>query len=74
MNDTHLTHFDHIADDTRAKHTEMQLNQRATRRAIAINAVVMARTHAGRHEEMFSPEDSDILVGIMNLLDKVAAT
>lgn len=71
MNDTpeRLTHFDNISDDaTRA------VSLRGLRRAIAVNAVAMAREHAGRTDEPFSQSDADVIMYITELLDKVAAT
>ena len=36
-----------------------KVQQRSLRRAIAVNAVVMARTHADRHEEPFTQQDAE---------------
>lgn len=62
--------FSNIADGTKR---EIHNNQRGTRRAIATNAVQSARFHAGRSDEQWTQSDADILVAIMELLDKVAA-
>jgi hypothetical protein len=50
------------------------VQQRGLRRAIAINAVVMAREHAERATEPFTQSDADVVMYITELLDKVAAT
>ena len=50
-----------------------KVQQRSLRRAIAINAVVMARTHADRHEEPFTQQDADVIMAITELLDRLAA-
>jgi hypothetical protein len=47
---------------------------RGLRRAIAINAVTMAREQGGKEKEPWTTEESDILVAIMELLEKVAGT
>jgi len=54
--------------DTRA------VSLRGLRRALAVNAVVMAREHANRAKEPFSQQDADVIMYITELLDKVAAT
>ena len=48
------------------------VQQRGLRRAIAINAVEMAKTHAGREQEPFSQQEADVIVAIMELLDRIA--
>jgi hypothetical protein len=50
------------------------VQQRGLRRAIAINAVVMAREHADRATDPFSQSDADVIMYITELLDKVAAS
>jgi hypothetical protein len=50
------------------------VQQRGLRRAIAVNAVVMAREHANRAGEPFTQSDADVIMYITELLDKVAAT
>jgi hypothetical protein len=52
----------------------IEVQQRGLRRAIAINAVVMAREHASRSAEPFSQSDADVIMYITELLDKVAGT
>jgi hypothetical protein len=52
----------------------IEVQQRGLRRAIAINAVVMARDHAQRSAEPFSQADADVIMYITELLDKVAGT
>jgi hypothetical protein len=47
---------------------------RGLRRAIAINAVQMARDQRGDATEPWTTEESDILMAIMELLEKVAGT
>lgn len=49
-----------------------KMRLRGYRRAIAINAVVMAREHADRATEPFSQSDADVVMYITELLDKVA--
>jgi hypothetical protein len=64
-----LPHFDNISDVANER-----LKGRGQRRAVAINAVQMAREQGGRGKETWTTEESDILVAIMELLDKVAGT
>lgn len=52
--------------------TENKWDLRAVRRAAALNVVTLARSHAGRHEEMYSQDDADVIMAIMELLDRVA--
>jgi hypothetical protein len=61
--------FDSISDVANER-----LKGRGQRRAVAINAVQMAREQGGRGKETWTTEESDILVAIMDLLDKVAGT
>jgi hypothetical protein len=49
------------------------VQQRGLRRAIAVNAVVMAREHADRAGEPFTQSDADVIMYITELLDRVAA-
>jgi hypothetical protein len=66
--------FDTIGDATvKEQHDKMRREQRSWRRAAAINAVQMARSHAGKSDnDAYSGEDGDVAVMIMELLDKVA--
>lgn len=59
--------FPEIAMDVARK-----VSLRGLRRAIAVNAVVMAREHADRASEPFSQSDADVIMYITELLDKVA--
>jgi hypothetical protein len=59
--------FTNISGDIRA------VQQRGLRRAIAVNAVVMAREHANRTHEPFTQSDADVIMYITELLDKVAS-
>lgn len=49
-----------------------KLEQRAERRAAALNAVDLARRHANRNEEPYSQSEADVIMVIMELLDRVA--
>lgn len=49
-----------------------KVSLRGLRRAIAVNAVVMAREHANRATEPFSQQDADVIMYITELLDKLA--
>ena len=62
-----LDHFDDIGNGAKIK-----VQQRGLRRAIAINAVVMAREHAGRGKEPFSQQEADVIMAVTELLDKVS--
>jgi hypothetical protein len=62
-----LDHFDDISNDAK-----MKVQQRGLRRAIAINAVVLAREHARRSKEPFSQSEADVIMAITELLDKVS--
>jgi hypothetical protein len=62
-----LDHFDDISNGAK-----MKVQQRGLRRAIAINAVVMAREHASRAKEPFSQQEADVIMAITELLDKVS--
>jgi hypothetical protein len=68
--------FDTIGDAAvKEQHDKMKREQRGWRRAAAINAVQMARDHAGKSDnDAYSGEESDVVVMIMELLDKVAGT
>jgi hypothetical protein len=61
-----------FAEISNGKAREVQ--QRGLRRAIAVNAVVMARDHASRSTEPFSQAEADVIMYITELLDKVAGT
>ena len=67
MNDMHDANFDKISEVA-----NQRKELRAFRRAAAINAVAMARIHGGRHEELYSQSDADVIMAIMELLDRVA--
>jgi hypothetical protein len=71
-----MTHreFDTIGDAVvKEQHDKTRREQRSWRRAAAMNAVQMARVHAGKSDnDAYSGEESDIVVAIMDLLDKVA--
>jgi hypothetical protein len=62
-----MDHFDDISNGAK-----MKVQQRGLRRAISINAVVMAREHAGRAKEPFSQQEADVIMAITELLDKVS--
>jgi hypothetical protein len=65
--------FDNIAEGTIKEHERTRREQRGWRRAAAINAVQMARDHAGKSDnDAYSGEDSDVVFMIVELLDKVA--
>jgi cation transport regulator ChaB len=65
--------FDNIAAAPIKDHADKRRGQRGWRRAAAMNAVQMARSHAGKSDnDQYSSEESDIVVAIMELLDKVA--
>lgn len=68
--------FDGIGDAAiKEQHDKTRREQRGWRRAAAINAVQMARSHAGKNDnDAYSGEDGDVVVMIMELLDKVAGT
>jgi hypothetical protein len=51
-----------------------KVQQRGLRRALAVNAVLMAREHAERSSEPVSQADADVIMYITELLDKVAGT
>jgi hypothetical protein len=67
MNDHNTPDFADIANGAARK-----VQQRGLRRAIAINAVQMAREHAERGEEPFSQQDADVIMAITELLDRVS--
>ena len=62
-----LTHFDDIGNGVKIK-----IHQRGLRRAIAINAVTMAKDHAGNGNEPYSQQEADVIMAITELLDKVS--
>jgi hypothetical protein len=62
-----MTHFDTISDDAKKS-----VSLRGLRRATAINAVAMAREHAQRGSEPYNQNEADVIMAIMELLDKVA--
>jgi hypothetical protein len=64
MNDTHLPHFDNITDHRK--------EQRSERRANVLNLVQIARVHAGRGDEPYSQSEADVIMLMMELLDRVA--
>jgi hypothetical protein len=61
-----MTHFDDIGDAAKRS-----VSLRGLRRALAINAVQMAREHAGRSNEPWSQNEADVVMAITELLDKV---
>ena len=63
-----MTHFDDIGDAAKRS-----VSMRGLRRALAINAVQMAREHANRGAEPFTQSDADVIMAITELLDKVTA-
>jgi hypothetical protein len=70
MNDApkeRMTHFDDISNGVKRS-----VQQRGLRRAIAINAVTMAKEHAGREKEPYSQQEADVIMAITELLDKVS--
>ena len=70
--DTRLTHFDRIPDEQLREVASQRIDQRAQRRAAAINAVQLSREHAGQAEAPFSQNEADVIMAIMELLDRVA--
>jgi hypothetical protein len=54
------------------KTAKKRIEARSHRRALAINAVDTARAHAGRHDGGWTLPDSDTVIAIMDLLDRVA--
>jgi peroxiredoxin len=62
-----MSHFDDIGDIAKKS-----VGMRSLRRAAAVNAVVMAREHAQRALEPFTQSDADVIMAIMELLEKVA--
>lgn len=70
--DENLTRIpdDHLRDVASARR-----DQRGQRRAAAINAVQLARAHAGRTEaDLYSQSEADVIMAITELLDRVAET
>jgi hypothetical protein len=72
MSDTRLTHFDRIPEEQLREVTNQRIEQRAQRRAAAINAVQLSREHGGQGADPFSQNDADVIMAIMELLDRVA--
>lgn len=75
MNDIHIDELNQLEEHIRDQiddATEERRRLRAIRRAAAINVVTLARSHAGRQEEMYSQSDADVIMAIMELLDRVA--
>lgn len=65
--------FDTIGAEVGKEHERTQREQRGWRRAAAMNAVQMARVHAGKSDnDAYSGDESDILFAIVELLEKVA--
>ena len=60
------------AVDSVATDVQDKVQRRAARRLVAINAVVLARRHAGREKTDFSQADADAIMTIMELLDRVS--
>lgn len=73
MNDTTITQ-DHAFDDISVGTVAHKVHQRGYRRAVAVNAVMMAREHAERASEPVTQQDADVIMYITELLDKVAAS
>jgi hypothetical protein len=59
--------FDDISNGAKIK-----VQQRGLRRAIAMNAVQMAREHGDKGKEPWSQNEADVVMAITELLDKVA--
>ena len=59
--------FDDISNGAK-----MKVQQRGLRRAIAMNAVQMAREHGDKGKEPWSQNEADVVMAITELLDKVA--
>lgn len=74
MNEHNSEHgeFANIAENPLRELGERKREERGLRRAAAVNAVTMARSHAGRHEEPYSQSDADTIMAITELLDRVA--
>ena len=72
MNDVHIPQFDTIADDRIKEVADQRRAQRGDRRAAALNAVGIARMHGGRDGEPYSQSEADVIMAIMELLDRVA--
>ena len=67
-----MNDFDNIGDDRIKEVADERKRLRAIRRAFAINAVTTAREHGGRSEEPYSQSDADVIMAIMELLDRVS--
>ena len=75
MNDVHhKTNADDFEDmDNRLREvSDHRRVQRSERRAAALNAVDLARRHAGSDQEPYSQSEADVIMAIMELLDRVA--
>lgn len=68
---SNFTHFDNIGDAGKEL-AEKRREQRGWRRTVALNAVQFARQHAERDSEPYTQNDADVIMAIMELLDKVA--
>ena len=64
--------FQRIAEDPLKEVANERRRLRSIRRAIAINAVTTAREHAGTNGDPYSQSDADVIMAIMELLDRVA--
>ena len=74
MNDIDLHKIEqdlHDVDPIKALGEERR-RLRSIRRAIAINAVTTAREHAGNSDDPYSQSDADVIMAIIELLDRVA--
>ena len=62
-----------IPDERLREVATARRDQRGQRRAAAMNAVQLARAHAGRTEaDPYSQSEADVVMAIMELLDRVA--
>lgn len=50
----------------------VRTEQRSLRRQAAINAVDLARQHRAQVEPLFTQSEADVIMAIMELLDRVA--
>lgn len=48
------------------------VGQRSERRQMALNAVDLARRHANNNDAPYSQSEADVIVAIMELLDRIA--
>lgn len=75
MNDVHIHELEqNIRDQAKDAVKNNKWEQRADRRAAALNAITLARTHAGRQGEPYTQNEADVIVAIMELLDRVAGS